>query len=136
MSTASLNIDQFVPHPPSKVWRALTEPTLLAKWWASGDIAPVVGHTFTLDMGPFGHVPCRVIEVVPEERLVFTFTERWTLTWTLSPEGNGTRLHLEHAGFDLTDEKARHAFERMGPGWRDEVLPRIVVVLDELEERK
>jgi uncharacterized protein YndB with AHSA1/START domain len=106
---------------------------LLAKWWAAGDIAPVVGHTFTLDMGAFGHVPCRVLDVVSEERLVFTFTEDWTLTWTLSREGEGTRLHLEHAGFDLTNAKARHAFERMGPGWRDEVLPRIAQVLDAAE---
>ena len=39
------------------VWRALTEPELLARWWAEGDIKPVVGHRFTLDMGKWGRQP-------------------------------------------------------------------------------
>ena len=51
--TQALEVDQFVPAPPAAVWRALTEPELLARWWAAGDIRPEVGHEFTLDMGGF-----------------------------------------------------------------------------------
>ncbi|UQU65832.1 SRPBCC domain-containing protein [Couchioplanes caeruleus] len=47
------------------VWRALTEPELLARWWATGDIKPIVGHRFTLDMGSWGQQPCEVLEVEP-----------------------------------------------------------------------
>lgn len=126
----AIHVDQFLPHPPATVWRALTTPDLLARWWAAGDIAPVVGHRFTLDMGPWGHVPCQVVEVAVGERLVHTFAEGWTLTWQLVPEGSGTRLLLEHAGFDLDDPAGRHAYESMGQGWPG-VLDRLAQLLDE-----
>lgn len=130
--TASIHVDQFLAHPPARVWRALTHPQLMARWWASGDIRPVEGHEFTLDMEAWGQVPCTVLEVRPEQRLVFTFGDHWTLTWTLVPEGRGTRLFLEHTGFDLDEPIDRHAFEQMGPGWRDEVLPALAATLDDV----
>lgn len=48
---ALIQLTQFIPHPPAKVWAVLTDPVLHAKWWAAGDVRPVVGHRFTLDMG-------------------------------------------------------------------------------------
>jgi uncharacterized protein YndB with AHSA1/START domain len=126
--TATLTLDQFIAAPPEKVWRGLTEPELLARWWAPGDIAPVVGHEFHLEMPGWGSVPCKVLVAEPPERFVYTFAD-WTLTWRLVAEGNGTRVLLDHSGFDLDDKRARHAFERMGPGWRDEVLPRLAVLI-------
>lgn len=131
-NTETIEVDQFLAHPPQRVWRALTEPELMARWWAVGDIRPIEGHEFTLDMDAWGQVPCQVLEVDPHRRLVFTFTENWTLTWTLVPEGRGTRLLLEHSGFDLDQRIDRHAFDHMGPGWRDEVLPALADTLDEL----
>ncbi|MFC0450835.1 SRPBCC family protein [Rhodococcus jostii] len=128
-----ISVDQFIAAPPAKVWRALTEPELLARWWAAGDIAATVGHRFHLNMPGWGSVPCEVVEVEPERRLVYTFTENWTLTWNVVPEGTGTRLFLEHSGFDLDDKRSRDAFERMGPGWRDTVLPRLAGVAADVE---
>jgi uncharacterized protein YndB with AHSA1/START domain len=127
----TISVDQFVARPPTIVWRTLTEPDLLARWWAPGDIAPVVGHEFHLDMPGWGQVPCRVLEVEPEARLVYTFGE-WTLVWRLVAEGSGTRLLLDHEGFDLDDRGHRFAFDNMGPGWRDEVLPRLVSLAEEV----
>jgi uncharacterized protein YndB with AHSA1/START domain len=49
-----IELDQFIAREPAAVWRALTEPEALARWWAAGDIKPIVGHRFTLDMGPRG----------------------------------------------------------------------------------
>lgn len=126
-----IELEREFPHAPRTVWSALTEPTYLARWWAEGDIAPKVGHRFTLDMESWGQVPCEVLEVEPEERLVFRFGDNWTLTWTLESTDAGTRLRLQHTGFDPDDPRDRHAFEQMGPGWRDEVLPELAVVLDE-----
>jgi len=128
MTTETILIDQFIAQPPAKVWEAITTPELLARWWVPGDIAPTVGHSFVLEMPGWGNVPCTVLEAEPEERLVHTFAD-WTLTWQLRAEGTGTRLFLEHAGFDLDDPQHRFAFERMGPGWRDEVLPRLAAVV-------
>jgi hypothetical protein len=39
------------------------------------------------------------------------------------PEVTGTRLFLEHTGFDLDKPGHRFAFDQMGPGWRDHILP-------------
>jgi uncharacterized protein YndB with AHSA1/START domain len=128
--TAAVTVDQFVAATPEKVWRAITEPEHLARWWAPGDVKPLVGHTFTLAMPGFGDVPCVVTEVVEHERFVYTFNGDWTLTWTLVAEGRGTRLLLHHDGFDLDDKRQRGAFDRMGPGWRDEVLPRLAAAVE------
>jgi uncharacterized protein YndB with AHSA1/START domain len=115
-----IRIDQFLPHPPARVWAALTDPALHARWWAAGDVRPVVGHRFTLDMGSWGQQPCEVLAVEPERLLSYSFapgTLDSTITWRLEPEGEGTRLFLEHAGFDLESPLGRQAFEGMGRGW-------------------
>lgn len=129
-TTTRINVDQFIARPPRRVWQALTDPALLVSWWAPGDIAPVVGHRFTLEMPGWGNVACEVLEVVEPERLVYTFAD-WTLTWRLVAEGTGTRLLLEHSGFDLDNPQHRFAFDNMGPGWRDVVLPRLAALVDE-----
>lgn len=124
-SPATIRVDQFVAAPQAKVWRLLTEPELMRLWWAEGEVAAVVGHEFTLDMPGYGKQPCKVLEVDPPHRFVYTFTAAWTLIWRLEPEGNGTRVFLEHSGFDLNDNRMAEAFDRMGAGWRDVVLPRL-----------
>ena len=116
----SIECEQFIARPPAAVWRALTEPDLLARWWAAGDIKPVVGHRFTLDMGSWGHQRCEILEVEPEKLLRYTFAEEsldTTLTWRLEPEGDGTRLFLEHAGFDPDSPLGQQALKGMGNGW-------------------
>lgn len=123
--TTTFSVDQFISAPVEKVWRALTEPDLVAAWWACGDIAPVVGHRFSFAMGQWGQIACEVTVVEPPRRFVYTFDTRWTIDWRLEPEGHGTRLLLEHSGFDQDDPRDRYALENMGPGWRDTVLPRL-----------
>jgi uncharacterized protein YndB with AHSA1/START domain len=130
--TTTVHVDQFVAKPPAAVWRAITEPDLVARWWATGDIRAEVGHRFTLDMGGWGQVPCEVTAVEPERLFSYRFTEAWTLTWRLVAEGTGTRLFLDHAGLDLDDPTGRVAFDRMGPGWRDHVLPALSEVASSL----
>ena len=127
--TATLRVERLFTQAPGRVWRALTQPELLARWWVAGDIAATVGHRFTLDMGRWGPVACQVIEVEPERRLAFTFGA-WTLTFTLLAEGHGTRLILEQSGIDLNTPQGRFAFENMERGWREEVLPRLSALLD------
>ena len=92
----TIEVDQFIAHPPAKVWRHITEPDLLATWWAGAtDLKPIVGHQFLIDMGDWGQQPCEVLEVEHEQKLVYTFCDHWTLTWTLVPEGTGTRLVVD-----------------------------------------
>lgn len=122
---ATIRVDQYVAAPPEKVWRLLTEPELLRLWWAEGQVAAVVGHQFALDMAAYGKQICKVLEVDEPHSFVYTFGAAWTLTWRLEAEGTGTRVFLEHSGFDLADKRMAEAFNRMGTGWRDIVLPRL-----------
>ena len=68
-----IRLSQFINHPPAKVWKALTDPEIHARWWAAGDVKPVVGHRFTLDMGAWGKQPCEVLAVEPERLLSYSF---------------------------------------------------------------
>ena len=120
-----IRCDQFIAHPPAVVWSALTDPALHARWFVPGDVAPIVGHTFTLDMGPWGQQPCEVLAVEPEQMIRYSFAGPsldTIITWRLEPEGNGTRLFLEHAGFDLDSAMGKAAFDNMGHGWPEILL--------------
>ncbi|QNS07802.1 SRPBCC family protein [Streptomyces xanthii] len=131
---ATITCEKLLEHAPGKVWEALTEPDLHARWWAAGDVKPVVGHRFTLDMGTFGSQPCEVTEVEDERVLAYRFAEGTldtVVTWTLRPESDGTRLVLTHAGFDLGSPLGGQAYEGMGQGW-PHVLERLDALLDEI----
>ena len=131
MKPAVIQLDHLYAHPPVAVWKALTDPRLHARWWAAGDIRPIVGHRFELDMGKWGKQPCEVIEVRPERLLKYRFAAGaldMIITWELVPQGAGTRLKLTHEGFNLDSPIGRQAFEGMKPGW-PQVLLRLEAVL-------
>ncbi|MEV8623903.1 SRPBCC domain-containing protein [Streptomyces sp. NPDC051079] len=116
----TIHCARFLAHPPAAVWRALTDPELHARWWAAGDVKPLVGHRFLLDTGAFGSQQCEVTAVEDERLLAYRFAEGTldtTITWRLEPEGTGTRLFLTHSGFDLDSPMGRQAREGMGRGW-------------------
>ncbi len=126
-----IQLSEYIPHAPDRVWQALTDPTLHAQWWAAGDVKAEVGHRFTLDMGAWGQQPCEVIAVEPERLLVYSFapgTLNTTITWRLEAEGAGTRLLFEQKGFDLDSPLGKAAFQGMGGGWPG-LLKRIAGVL-------
>ena len=117
---ATIHLEHVYASPPSAVWRALTDPELHARWWAAGDVRPIVGHRFELDMGPWGKQPCEVLAVEPERLLKYRFATSsldTIITWELKKEGSGTRLTLTQEGFDLDSPMSRRAFEGMKPGW-------------------
>lgn len=142
----ALRLDQFLAHPPAKVWRALTEPDLLARWMMPGDFALRVGHRYTMDgmampaTGFSGTVQAEVLAFEAERMLRIGWRDAdpggapgdWTITWTLEPEGRGTRLFLTHEGFDPDDPVQRRARGVMGGGWRTAVLRPLQAVLDEM----
>jgi uncharacterized protein YndB with AHSA1/START domain len=131
--TETIHVDQFIAQPPGKVWRMLTEPDRVATWWAPGDIRPEVGHRFTMDMGQWGAQRCTVTTVEENRLLSYTFGEGdvdWTITWRLEAEGTGTRLFMEHGGFDLDKPQHRMAFEKMSGGWA-KILPHLARKLEE-----
>jgi uncharacterized protein YndB with AHSA1/START domain len=128
----TIRLEHVYSQPPAKVWRALTEPELVARWWAPGDVRAVVGHRFEMDMGRWGMQPCEVLAVEPERLFRYRFAEptlNTIITWELRQEGTGTRLVLTHEGFDLGSPMGRQAYEGMKPGWPG-ILVKIATQLD------
>lgn len=99
--TLSVVIERDLPHPPDRVWRALTTPHLIAEWLMPNDFAASPGHAFRLT-ADWGSVDCRVIAVEPGQSLTYSwaaFELDSTVTFTLTPQGTGTKLRMEQAGF-------------------------------------
>src|SRR5262245_36026730 len=131
MRVTAIKVDEFLPHPPARVWRALTDQKALATWFMPGDFQPVAGHRFTFQTQPRpaygfdGVVHCEVLDVRPERLLRFAWRTSFldtTVTWTLAAEGRGTRLFVEHAGFDPDDPVQQAVCGILGSGWRSGVL--------------
>ena len=113
-----------MPHPPEKLWRALTQPHLIAEWLMKNDFAPDVGHRFKLRGEWGGTLDCEVLVVEPNKELAYTwnhvhddaaFNLQSTVTFTLTPTAAGTRLRMEQSGF-RPDQ--RQAFGGANAGWQ------------------
>lgn len=106
MKPGVVRVDRTYPHPRRRVWRAITERELLARWLMPNDFEPRVGHRFTFrtEPGPGfdGVVHCEVLELVEEERLVLSWRGGpldTRVRFTLQDADGGTRLVMEHTGF-------------------------------------
>ena len=124
--TESIAFEFDLPHPPEKVWRALTDPALLAEW-----LLPVVdlqletGKAFTFKTQPYpgwdGTVNCRFLEIETHRKLSYTWdvpSLNTVVTFTLTPTASGTRLSLVQSGFKEDQKRefggARYGWKMMG----------------------
>ena len=133
-ATRSIFVEREMPHPPEKIWRALTTSALIADWLMANDFAPEVGHRFQFRATPVpgwsGITNCEVTEVDPPRRLAYSWGDgsesasglRTLVTWTLSPTANGTMVRMEQSGFRPEDEGG---YQAMRGGW-----PRILAGLE------
>jgi uncharacterized protein YndB with AHSA1/START domain len=119
--TQSLSFEFDLHHAPEKVWRALTDPALLAQW-----LLPVIG--FKLESGaafmfktqPYpgwdGTVNCRMLEIEAHRKLSYEWTVPFldtVVTFTLTPTESGTRLSIVQSGFG-SDQKREFGGARYG----------------------
>ena len=116
-ATRSVVIEREMPHPPEKIWRALTQPHLIAEWLMTNDFVPVVDHRFNL-RADWGAVDCQVLTVEPNRRLSYTWAAMGldsVVTWTLTATQTGTHLRMEQSGF-LPEQK--QAYQGARYGWQ------------------
>lgn len=113
--TRSVVVERDIAHPPEKLWRALTQPHLIAEWLMNNDFQPAVGHRFTLRGEWGGVLDCEVLALEPPHRLSYSwnhshedpaFDLRSVVTFTLTPTAAGTRLRMEQSGFRPTQKQA------------------------------
>jgi uncharacterized protein YndB with AHSA1/START domain len=115
--TLSVVVEREVPHPPEKIWRALTQQHLIEEWLMKNDFKPAVGHRFDLS-ADWGSVDCRVLAVEPNKSLSYTWEAlglESVVTWTLTPTSTGTHLRMEQVGF-RPDQK--QAYQGATYGWQ------------------
>ena len=84
-----------MPHPPEKVWRALTQSALIEEWLMKNDFEPVVGRKFTLRISPAPHwngvTDCEVLEIEPHRTLSYS----WNSSGEEAEGGAEDRRHLD-----------------------------------------
>ncbi|MGH7440554.1 MAG: SRPBCC family protein [Polyangiaceae bacterium] len=136
--TRALTMEFDFPHPPAKVWRALTEPELVSKWLMKTDMKLAVGQPFTFKMQPQGGwdgvIDCEMKEIEPQKRLRYSWTSMGmttVVTWTLAEAKGGTRVQLEQAGFPVA-ESANRFVEGARMGWQSMAGQRLPEVLGQL----
>ena len=109
--TKTVVVEREIPHPPEKLWRALTQPHLLQEWLMKNDFKPEVGHRFQLKKTEGGYdivIDCKVLSIEPHKKLSYewdyivgdpAYDTKSVVTFTLTPKGNGTHLRVEQSGF-------------------------------------
>jgi uncharacterized protein YndB with AHSA1/START domain len=127
--TNTIQREILIPQPREQVWRAIADSTALAEWMFPNDFEPRIGHRFTFRVpgNPKMNfdgltVRCEVLECEPPSRLVFSWSaggpvENTRVSFQLEPDGDGTRLHFEHSGFDLSQPFGEQAFKGAQYGW-------------------
>ena len=111
----------FIGAPPEAVWRALTDHALIDAWGGGpAAISAEPGAAFTF-WG--GDIYGTVTAAEPPVRLVeewwgddVEWDEASVAAFSLVPEGEGTRLTLEHT--NVPDDEA----EELDAGWDDSYL--------------
>src|SRR5438874_1675615 len=121
--TRSVVVEREMPHPPEKIWRALTQPHLIEEWLMKNDFKPVAGHRFKLRKDPQPKlsvvVDCQVLAVEPNKTLSYTWAAyglKSVVTWTLTPTSTGTYLRMEQSGFRPDQQRA---YQGAKYGWQE-----------------
>ncbi|NUR50770.1 MAG: hypothetical protein HOV71_21790, partial [Hamadaea sp.] len=122
---SEISVDVDLPHPPHRVWRALTDRRVLATWFMQTDLEPLpgaVGRAFPSGIAGFtGPFDIEVVSVGPERLLVM----RWRgdqlhaeVRWELEELTGGTRLRVSQTGFlgvngTLRRRELRRAYQQL-----------------------
>lgn len=131
--TCAIMAEETFPHAADTLWRVLTTPELVGRWlrMTPEGFDAVVGNRFTYRTTPAGQwdglIHCEVLEVVPHERLVYSWKGGHAdnvgygslldlvVTMLLEPAESGTRLRVIHSGFELPRNET--AYRNMSGGW-------------------
>jgi uncharacterized protein YndB with AHSA1/START domain/DNA-binding transcriptional ArsR family regulator len=150
----TVTLHRVIPAAPHQVYRAWLEPDLLRRWLAPGELQVTrievderVGGKFRVwhgmtdggggtNGGGVGGFECELLELVPDERLVFrwgfvgpertagpVFDSLLTITLANAPDG-ATALTLVHQQLDALHEAMPQVSANVGHGW-DSVLEKL-----------
>lgn len=145
-TTAEIVVDDVFPHAAATIWTALATGELIDRWlMPQQGFAAIVGSRFFFQTPPSGDwdgvIHCEVLEIVPNERLVYSWKSGvqtaegyvprldTVVTWTLARHDSGTRLRLVHDGFVMPKNEA--VYRNINAGWSG-LIPRLMAVAADL----
>ncbi|KMT63416.1 ArsR family transcriptional regulator [Listeria sp. SHR_NRA_18] len=110
-----------------KVWHALTDSDMLAKWIWNNDFKAVVGHKFQFRAEPSewwdGIVDCEVLNIDEPNSITYTWAsagETTTVTWTLTKNADDTvQLKLDQSGFSEETKARQGAIQGATYAWTE-----------------
>jgi uncharacterized protein YndB with AHSA1/START domain len=112
--------------PVARVWKALTDVDEIRQWYFDlKEFKPEVGFEFEFSVEHKGmtyHHLCRITEVIPQKKLVYTWRYKGhegdsLVTFELAAAGDKTRLKLTHEGLETFPKTAAFARENFVEGW-------------------
>ena len=117
-----INKEKFLPFAIEDVWKAISEQDQISKWFIQADFKAEVGYQYK-----FTHEKTEIVGEVLEANPVFDLVYTWmvngtnvntTVRWQLEKVEDGTKIHLEHFGFENYDEaQVAPLFENFEKGW-------------------
>lgn len=139
MVRQELKREIVIEAPPDIVWSAVTEPEQMALWFSdaaeldlrpdgTGSLTWKPGGKATADLDQTVVIPVRVIEIDPPRY----FAYRWThpadeeptpansllVEFTLTPEGDATRLSVIESGFQELERESESELDGHDEGWQ------------------
>src|SRR5215217_1082020 len=120
-------LERTLNAPVARVWKALTDIDQMREWYFDlKEFKPEVGFEFEFIVEHEGnsyHHLCRVIEVIPERKIAYTWRYKdeqgdSLVTFQLSPEGEKTRLKLTHTGLETFPRTPAYARKNFENGWK------------------
>lgn len=125
--------------PVGRVWRAVTEPEYISRWFGRVELAGSEGTISWPDRDP---IPLGVISIVPGRSvsyrwnnddalgaspLQFDAATATTFTFTLESVSGGTRLTVIETGFEATSDPAAN-MQSHRLGWTSELDELVALV--------
>jgi len=119
-------IERTFNAPIAKVWRAITDVDQMRAWYFDlKEFKPEVGFEFEFSVEHEGmtyHHLCRVTEVVPQEKIAYTWRYKGEpgdslVTLELFAESDNTRVKLTHTGIETFPKTPAYARKNFESGW-------------------
>ena len=124
--TEAITLERIFDAPIGRVWTALTDVDQMQEWYFDlKEFKPHVGFEFEFIVEHEGnsyHHLCRVTEVIPEEKIAYTWRYKGEpgdslVTFELASEGDKTRLKLTHTGIETFPQTPAYARKNFENGW-------------------
>ena len=127
MTSEPIVIERTLNAPVARVWEALSDIDQMRQWYFDlKEFKPEVGFEFEFVVeheGTSYHHLCRVTEVVPQQKIAYTWRYKGEpgdslVTIELFPEDDKkTRVKLTHTGIETFPKTPAYARKNFESGW-------------------